>query len=75
MYLLLAFAYLPIEWYIPPLITCVIVLLYYCTINNITISVRRANFTLISFKVAYHANSGGERNFAGSSSYISTHIF
>ena len=38
-------------------------------------SVKRSNFTLVFFKAACHANPGAERNFAGSSSYISTQIF
>ena len=42
----------------------------FSTINNISISVKRSNFTLVFLKAAYHANSGAEENFAGSSSYI-----
>ena len=40
-----------------------------------SISVKRSNFTLAFFKGACHANPGAKRNFAGSSSYISRHIF
>ena len=47
----------------------------FSTIKNISISVKRSNFTLIFFKAAFHTNHGAERNFAGSSSYISRHIF
>ena len=35
-----------------------------------SILVTRSNFTLVFLKAACHANSGAERNFAGSSSYI-----
>ena len=45
------------------------------TINNISISVKRSNFTFVNFKVAYHPNTGTERNFAGSRPCISRHIF
>ena len=47
----------------------------YSTISNISISVKRSNFTLVFFKAACRANPGAERNFAGSSSYILRHIF
>ena len=40
-------------------------LLSFCTINNISISVKRSNYTLIFFKAACHANPGAEKNFAG----------
>ena len=43
----------------------------FSTINNISISVKRSNFTLVFFKAACHRNPGAERNFAVSSSYIS----
>ena len=56
MYLLLAFAYLYIECHIPSLIP-------FSTINNISISVERSNFTFVFFKAAYHANPGAGRNF------------
>ena len=39
------------------------------------ISIKRSNPTFVFFKAAYHANPGGERNFAGSTSYISRHVF
>ena len=48
-----------IEWYTPLLIP-------FSTINNISITVKRSNFTL----VFCHANPGAERKQAGSSSYI-----
>ena len=44
-------------------------------INNISISVKRSNFTLVFFKAACHAYPGAERNLSGSSSYISIHTF
>ena len=40
------------------------------TINNISISVKRSNLTLVIAKAACHANPGTERNFEGSSLYI-----
>ena len=68
MYLLLAFAYLYKEWHIPPLIP-------FSTIDNLSISVKRCNFTLVFSEAAYHGNAGPERNFARSSSYILIPIF
>ena len=59
MYLLLAFAYLLIEIHIPPLIP-------FLTINNISMSVNSSVSTSVFFKAAYNADSGAERNFAGS---------
>ena len=44
-------------------------------INNILISVKRSNFTLVFFKTASHGHQGAERNFAESSLYILRHIF
>ena len=44
-------------------------------INNISISVKRFNFTLAFLEAACHAYPKAGRNFAGSSSYISRHIF
>ena len=38
-------------------------------------SVKRSNFTLACLKAVCYVNPGAERNFAGSSSYILTHIF
>ena len=40
--------------------------------NNILISVKRSNFTMVFFYI--YANSGAGRNFAGSSLYISRNI-
>ena len=54
--------------YISPLIT-------FSTINNISISVKRSNFTLVFSKAACHGNPGGEKNFAWSSFYILGHVF
>ena len=45
------------------------------TINNILMSVTKSNFTLVFPKTACHAKPRAERNFAGSSQYISRHIF
>ena len=42
---------------------------------NISISVKRINFTLDFFKAACHANQGAKGNFEGSRSYASRHIF
>ena len=38
-------------------------------------SVIKSKFTLVFFKTACHANPGAEKNFQGSSSYISRHVF
>ena len=51
MYLLLAFAYRWIAWDISPLTR-------FSTINNISLTVKRSNFTLVFSKSAYHANPG-----------------
>ena len=59
MYLLLAFAYQWIVWYIPPLIP-------FSANNNISISANNSNRTSVFFKAAYHANQEAERNFAES---------
>ena len=45
------------------------------TINSISISFNRSNFTLAFFKAAYYANPGVERKWARSRSYISRYIF
>ena len=50
-------------------------LVSFSTINNTLTSIKKVNFTLVSFKDASHANYGIDRNFAGSSSYILRHIF
>ena len=68
MYLLLAVSYRLIAWHIPPLIP-------FCTVENLRISLKRSNFTLILFKVACHANRGAVRKQAGSNSYILRHLF
>ena len=44
-------------------------------VNNISVLVNRSNFTLVSFKAAFHANHVVERTCAESSSYISRHVF
>ena len=68
MYLLLAYLHINKYSDIPPPI-------HFPFINNISISIRRSNFTLVFFKAGYHANPGTERNFARSGSYILIHIF
>ena len=50
-------------------------LIPFSTINSISISVKRSNFTSVFFIAACYANSIAERNFAGSGSYILRHIF
>ena len=35
-------------------------------INSISISVNNSNFTLVFYKVTFHANPGDETNFEGS---------
>ena len=45
----------------------------FSTINKISIPVINSNFTSVTFKATCHANARAERNFAGSSSYISSH--
>ena len=54
MYLLFAFAYLSIAWYIPPLIP-------FSITNNISGSVINSNSTSVSFKHACHANPGADK--------------
>ena len=61
MYFLFAFAYQQIESHILPLII-------FSTINNISISVKRSNFTIVYLKAVCHANIGPESLFAGSNS-------
>ena len=70
MYLLLAhlFIFIKRERHISPLIP-------FSTINIISISVKIGNFNFVFFKAAWHANPGAQRNFAGSTSYISRHKF
>ena len=50
-------------------------LIPFSTINNISMSVKKSNFTLAFFIVACHSDPGAGRNFAGSSSYILIKIF
>ena len=50
-------------------------LIPFSTINIISISVKIGNFNFVFFKAAWHANPGTQRNFAGSTSYISRHKF
>ena len=57
-----------IAWHVPPLIPI-------SSIKKLSILVYRSNFTLVFLKAAYHANAEDEKNFAGSRSNISRHIF
>ena len=50
-------------------------LIPFSTINNISISVSRSNFTLVFFEATCHVNPGAEKNLTGSSSYVLRHIF
>ena len=59
MYLLSAFAYRWVAWYILPLVP-------FSTINSIPMSVNSFNFTSVFFKASFHANPEAERNFASS---------
>ena len=68
MYLLLAYAYLCTAWHIPPHIP-------FSTISNISTSVKSSNFISVFLKHACHANPVADRKWAGSSSYISMHLF
>ena len=56
------------EWDFPTLVR-------FSTISNISISIKRYNFTLVYFKVACNANLKVERNSPGLSFYISIRIF
>ena len=47
----------------------------FSSINDISISVKRSNITLVFFKATCHANPRAERKFAGSSSHFLKHIF
>ena len=47
----------------------------FSTINNISISVKRSNFTLVFLKAACYTNPVAAINFAGSSLYILRDIF
>ena len=77
-YLLLAFVYRSIEWHIPPLI------LFFCH-YNISLSLKRFNFTLVFFKRLFlvftllffgcHDHPSAEGGFAGWSSYVLRQIF
>ena len=50
-------------------------LIPFYTINNVSISAKRSNFTLSYLEAAFHANPGAKRKREGSSSYISRRIF
>ena len=54
-------------WYIPPI--------PFSTTNNRSTSFDRSNFILFFINTACYTNSKTERNLAGSSSYVSRHIF
>ena len=47
----------------------------FLTIINISISVNNSNFTLVFFKQACPANPDAGKKWAGSSLYISIHLF
>ena len=47
----------------------------FSTINNISKSVNNSNLVPIFFKQACHANPGADKKRAGSSLYISIHLF
>ena len=49
------FAYPYIVWHLPPPIP-------FYNINNISVSVKRSNFTLAFIKATCHTNPGGEKN-------------
>ena len=68
LYLFFAVAYRCIVWHIPPLI-------YFSTINNISILANNSNSTSVFLKHACHGNPGADKQWAGSSSYISMHLF
>ena len=65
MFLLLAVAYLQIDWHIPLLIP-------FSTINNISTSIIRSDLTLI---LSCHANAGAGRIFVGWSLYLLRYTF
>ena len=67
-YLLFALANLCIVWHIPPRMT-------FSIINNISILLNNSNSTSSFFKNACHANPRADKKWAGSSSYISIHLF
>ena len=62
-----ALAYLYIAWQIPPLILS-------STINSISMSVNNSKFTPVFLKQACHAYPDADKEWAGSSSYISIHL-
>ena len=68
MYLLFALAYLYTALHIPLLVPST-------TIITISLSVNNSNFTSVVFKQACHDNPGADKKYAGSSSYISKHLF
>ena len=55
------------ECHIPPLIS-------FSIINNISILVKRSNFTFVFFKAAFHTNPGAQINFAGLSLHKLIHF-
>ena len=59
--MLLALAYLKIEWHI---ISCI----PFSAINNISMPVNNYKFTVVFLKAAYHTNRGAEINLTGSNS-------
>ena len=47
----------------------------FSTISNISVLVNNYNSASVFFKQACHANPGADKQLAGSSSYISIHLF
>ena len=67
-YLLFAFAYLCIARHILPRVL-------FSAISNISILVNNSISTSLFLKQGCHTNPGADKNWAGSSSYISIHFF
>ena len=67
MYLLFAFAYLYVAWYIPPRVPS-------SNIISMSLSVNNSNSTVVFFKQSCHACPGADKKWAGSSSYLSMHL-
>ena len=57
--MLLDLAYWRVAWHIPPLN-------HFSTINSMSVSVNKSNFTSVFLKAAFNPNPGSERNFPGS---------
>ena len=68
MYLLLPFAHRWIKGNIPPIIP-------FSAINFVWISIDSSGLTFVFCRTVCHDNLGAERNWAGSGSYVSMHLF